>query len=67
MKYILNIFEWKIIWNVLNRRHTLITIICQFFGSTGNCSISESIVLLIAALLKGPWILSVLKSSAFII
>lgn len=57
LKYILNMFEWKIIWNVLKRRHALITMICQFFGPPGNCSISESRVLLIAALLKRPWIL----------
>lgn len=51
----------------MNRRYILITIIGQFFGTTGNCSISESIVLVIAVLLKGPWILSVLKRSTIIL
>lgn len=56
-------FGWKAIWDALNRRCVLITIMCQFKGTTGNCSISESIVL-IAALLKGSQSHSVLKALA---
>lgn len=56
----------KFIWDMLNRRHVLITIICLFFGPTGNCSIPESIVLIAAVLQRKSfsWLLSILKNSA---
>lgn len=54
---------WKAAWDVLNRRCVLITVMRQFEDPTGNCSISESIVL-IAALLKGSQSPSVWKALA---
>lgn len=54
---------WKAVWDVLNRRRVLITVMRQFKDPTGNCSISESIVL-IAALLKGSQSRSVWKALA---
>lgn len=53
--------EWRAIWDALNRGCVLITIMRQFKDTAGNCSISESIVL-IATRLKGSQSLSTLKA-----
>lgn len=55
-------FKQKIIWNVLNRRHSNYYNMPILY-TTVNCSVSDSSVLIVA-LLNGLWILIILKSTA---